>query len=54
MKQILRFTTCILLIGVFINISCKKDMTCENCGNNSPGGSGNINKPPVANAAPTR
>lgn len=25
-------------------------MTCENCGNNSPGGTGTINKPPVANA----
>ncbi len=47
MKLILRFTTIILLIGLFINISCQKELSCENCGVNPQGSS---NKSPIANA----
>lgn len=50
MKTILKFTACILLTGFLFLISCQKELSCESCSNNSPGGNGNINKPPVANA----
>lgn len=42
MKPILKFTTYVLLTGVLVNISCKKEYSCEGC----IGG----NKPPIANA----
>lgn len=53
MKQVPKFSFCILLVGVLINnVSCQKELSCENCGNNLPGGT--ENKPPVANAGPDR
>ncbi len=42
MKQILKFTVCILLMVIIFFVSCKKELSCENCKDN--------NKPPIANA----
>ncbi|MGI8583746.1 MAG: PKD domain-containing protein, partial [Chitinophagaceae bacterium] len=42
MKQILKFTVCILLFVIVIFISCKKELSCEGCKDK--------NKPPIANA----
>ena len=44
MKPILKFATCILLIGVCVISSCKKEYSCEGCREN--------NKPPIAIAGP--
>jgi hypothetical protein len=49
MKSFLRFTANVLLTGVLINLSCKKEYSCENCGVNSLG---NANKLPIAIAGP--
>ena len=44
MKSILKFSTCILFIGVFVISSCKKEYSCEGCKEND--------KPPIAIAGP--
>jgi hypothetical protein len=44
MKVLLKYILHILLIGVFINLSCKKETSCEGCREN--------NKPPTALAGP--
>ena len=49
MKLLLKTVPLILLMGILIYASCKKDQLCENCGINLPG---NTNKPPIANAGP--
>jgi len=46
MKQVLKFTTCILLTGIAFFLSCKKEKSCEGCREN--------NKPPIAIAGPDR
>ncbi len=50
MKQIRKFAVFIFLTLSFFHISCKKEISCENCGSNPPPGS--TNKPPIANAGP--
>ncbi len=42
MNPILKFTACILLLGIMIFTSFKKELSCEDCKD--------YNKPPVANA----
>jgi hypothetical protein len=42
MRQILKFAVCTLLFVIVIFISCKKELSCENCRG--------INQPPIANA----
>ncbi len=42
MKSILKISACILLMGIVIFTSCKKEISCESCKDN--------NKPPIANA----
>ena len=49
MKQVLKFIACVLLTGVLINLSCQKEISCENCGTNPPG---STNKAPIAVAGP--
>ena len=44
MKMLLKFAVLILLLGVLIHLSCKKEYSCEGCRDG--------NKPPVANAGP--
>jgi N-acetylneuraminic acid mutarotase len=44
MKPLLKFTAYILLIGVIVFISCKKEHSCEGCAEK--------NKPPIAIAGP--
>jgi hypothetical protein len=43
MKSVLKFVACILITGIVIFISCKKEHSCENCKDN---------KPPTAIAGP--
>jgi hypothetical protein len=45
MKPIMRFSAFILLTGLLFNISCQKELSCENCKGN---------KPPIANAGPNQ
>jgi hypothetical protein len=42
MKQVLKLTVCILLLSIITFISCKKELSCENCKE--------VNQPPIANA----
>jgi len=42
MNTIIKFTACTLLLGIVFFISCKKELSCENCKDN--------NKPPIADA----
>ena len=42
MKSIIKFSVFIFFTGIILFISCKKDLSCENC----IGG----NQPPIANA----
>src|SRR6187399_327753 len=44
-KSILKLGACILLTGVLINLSCKKEYSCEGCATKN-------NKPPIAVAGP--
>lgn len=44
MKPLLIITVYLLLVGVLINISCKKELSCEGCGGK--------NKLPIAVAGP--
>jgi len=50
MKKFFVFLLMSLFASIIIFISCKKDMKCDNCGTNPPGGS--INRSPNANAGP--
>lgn len=49
MKLLIKFAAFVLLTGVLINLSCQKEISCENCGTNPPGAT---NKSPIANAGP--
>jgi hypothetical protein len=49
MKLRLKFTVLIFLAVMLVHISCKKEVSCENCGVNRPGSN---NKLPIANAGP--
>ena len=51
MKPLLKFAAFILLAGTLVNLSCQKELSCENCGANQPG---SINKSPKANAGPDK
>ncbi len=42
MKQLLKFSACVLLTPIIFFLSCKKELSCESCKDN--------NKPPFANA----
>jgi len=44
MKMLLKYAVLILLLGVLIHLSCKKEYSCEGCRGD--------NKPPIANAGP--
>ncbi len=44
MKPILNFFTLVLIIGIIILVSCKKEHSCEDCADK--------NKPPIAIAGP--
>ena len=45
MKKIYSILTLMLIMGVLINLSCKKEISCENC---------DTNKPPIAAAGPDK
>ena len=46
MKPILKFATFVLLIGILVLLSCKKEKSCESCNK--------ANQLPIANAGPDR
>jgi hypothetical protein len=48
MKSKLKNAILVLLAGISVFVSCKKEYLCENCGNNPPVGV--QNKPPIAKA----
>jgi hypothetical protein len=46
MKPILNFVTLVLITGIIIFVSCKKEKSCEGCTDK--------NKPPISIAGPDR
>ena len=49
MKPVINFVTLVLITGVIIFVSRKKEKSCEGCATNA---TGNINKPPTSIAGP--